>query len=284
MYRPAYSAPMHAFSATDLQRIVTALQQAGAEELMPRFGTLTAAQVQRKSSAFDIVTIADEAAERAIAAQLAIDFPQAVVIGEESAGRNPGLLDALNDADLSILVDPLDGTKNFACGLPLFGVMAAAVVQGEVVAGAIHDPVSGTTAVALRDQGAWMLGRSGERQRLQVAAPVPVHEMEGIAGTNFLPHPLRDQVNTRLSRLRMTNWFRCAAHEYRLAAAGHCDILFYNRLMPWDHAAGWLLHREAGGHSAHFDGSPYRPTHQTGGLLCAPDRASWESVRAALLD
>jgi len=60
-------------------------------------------------------------------------------------------------------------------------------------------------------------------------------------------------------------------------------VLFYNKLMPWDHAAGWLLHREAGGHSAHFDGSPYLPTHTTGGLLCAPTKASWDAVRAALL-
>ena len=57
----------------------------------------------------------------------------------------------------------------------------------------------------------------------------------------------------------------------------------YNKLMPWDHAAGWLLHREAGGHGAHFDGSAYRPTHLTGGLICAPDAASWRLARDALL-
>jgi fructose-1,6-bisphosphatase/inositol monophosphatase family enzyme len=129
-----------------------------------------------------------------------------------------------------------------------------------------------------------MQDRAGVRERMHVAAPVPVSEMEGIVGTNFLPQPLRDRVAANLSRLRMTNWFRCAAHEYRLAAGGQCHILFYNRLMPWDHAAGWLLHREAGGHAAHFDGSPYVPTHMSGGLLCGPDRESWEAVRAALLD
>jgi fructose-1,6-bisphosphatase/inositol monophosphatase family enzyme len=53
--------------------------------------------------------------------------------------------------------------------------------------------------------------------------------------------------------------------------------------MPWDHAAGWLLHREAGGHSARFDGTAYRPTHLTGGLICAPDEASWLLARDALL-
>jgi fructose-1,6-bisphosphatase/inositol monophosphatase family enzyme len=54
--------------------------------------------------------------------------------------------------------------------------------------------------------------------------------------------------------------------------------------MPWDHLPGWLLHREAGGFSARFDGSEYLPTHTGGGLLAAPDRASWEAIKAALLD
>lgn len=251
---------------------------------MPRFGKLTACQVRRKSSAFDIVTDADEASERAITGLLRAQFPGSVVIGEEAADKNPDLLRAMESAELVFLLDPLDGTKNFASGLPLFGVMAAAVMQGEVVAGVIHDPVSGTTALARLNEAAWLQDRSGARERMHVAPPVPVEEMEGIAGTNFLPEPLRERVSANLSRLRMTNWFRCAAHEYRLAASGHCHILFYNRLMPWDHAAGWLLHREAGGHGAHFDGSPYLPTNRTGGLLYAPDPEAWNAVRAALLD
>ena len=61
-------------------------------------------------------------------------------------------------------------------------------------------------------------------------------------------------------------------------------MALYNKLMPWDHAAGWLLHREAGGHSAHFDGTAYRPTHRTGGLILAPDKASWQAVRDGLLN
>jgi fructose-1,6-bisphosphatase/inositol monophosphatase family enzyme len=107
--------------------------------------------------------------------------------------------------------------------------------------------------------------------------------MDAIIGTNFLPEPRRTIVNGNLSRLAMSSWLRCAAHEYRMAAAGYCHLLFYNKLMPWDHAAGWLLHREAGGYSAHFDGTVYRPTHLTGGLICAPDRASWQLARDALL-
>jgi fructose-1,6-bisphosphatase/inositol monophosphatase family enzyme len=107
--------------------------------------------------------------------------------------------------------------------------------------------------------------------------------MDGFIGTNYLPEPLRTTVNSNLSRLANTSSLRCAAHEYRTVAAGYCHLSLYCRLMPWDHAAGALIHREAGGYSAQFDGTPYRPTNFGGGLICAPDQASWEAARAALL-
>jgi len=275
---------MNRFSLEDLKHVSSALVQAGAEEIMPRFGKMTALKMRRKESAFDVVTEADEAAERAIVAVLKAGFPGSTVLGEEAVHKEPRLLEALGSADLAFVVDPLDGTKNFASGIPLFGLMAAVVMRGEVVAGVIHDPMAGTVALARAEGGAWVQDRSGAREDLRVAPAVAVKDMEGIVGTNFLPEPLRTRVNSNLSRLSMTNWFRCAAHEYRLAAAGQCHILFYNKLMPWDHAAGWLLHREAGGFSAHFDGSTYLPTHTSGGLLCAPDRGSWEAARTALLE
>ena len=144
-------------------------------------------------------------------------------------------------------------------------------------------PETGLFQRILRGEGAWIQDEDGSCADLRVAGAVSVQDMDAIIGTNFLPEPLRTTVNGNLSQLRMSSWLRCAAHEYRLAAAGHCDLLFYNKLMPWDHAAGWLLHREAGGYSAHFDGTPYNPTHFTGGLICASDQASWQLARDTLL-
>jgi fructose-1,6-bisphosphatase/inositol monophosphatase family enzyme len=69
-----------------------------------------------------------------------------------------------------------------------------------------------------------------------------------------------------------------------MTAAGHCHFLVFNRLLPWDHAPGWLLHREAGGFAARFDRSPYNPALTDGGLICAPDRDSWEALRETLLE
>jgi len=70
---------------------------------------------------------------------------------------------------------------------------------------------------------------------------------------------------------------------YRLIASGHLHFAFSSSVMPWDHAAGWLLHREAGGYTAHFDGTPYQAADRGGGLISAPDQDSWTAVRDALL-
>src|SRR3712207_6043204 len=184
---------------------------------MPRFRRLADGQVREKSSRFDVVTDADEAAEWAISVALKTAYPAGLVVGEEAAAQDGALIGRIATADLAFILDPIDGTKNFVAGLPLFGVMVAAAVR------------------------------------------------DAIVGTNFLPEPLRSTVNGNLSRVGVSSWLRCAAHEYRMAAAGHCHLLFYNKLMPWDHAAGWLLHREAGGYGAHFDGSAYRPDRKSGG-------------------
>ena len=105
-----------------------------------------------------------------------------------------------------------------------------------------------------------------------------------MVGGDLLDLPARAAARAR-DRRACRAWpatvgYRCAAHEYRLAAGGHAHVLLYNRLMPWDHLPGWLLHREAGGYAARFDGSDYLPTHRDGGLICAPDRDSWEALRA----
>ena len=269
-------------STRDVQAVDQILQEAARVEIMPRFRNLAAHEVRQKPSAMDLVTDTDEAAERLIAKRLRQIFPHAVVIGEEATERDPTLLNALADADLAFLIDPVDGTKNFASGLPLFGVMVAAVRRGEVVAGWIHDPIGNDTAVAVRGEGAWIERASGSRVDLRVATPVSVAEMSGCASWHHLPQPMRSTVAANLAGFGAVACYRCAAHEYRMAAAGHCHFLVASKLMPWDHAAGWLLHREAGGYSARFDGSAYQPALREGGIICAPDAESWRIIRETL--
>jgi fructose-1,6-bisphosphatase/inositol monophosphatase family enzyme len=240
--------------------------------------------VRAKTGPMDLVTEADEAAERMITAGLRNLFPGCVVVGEEAASADPGLLATLQGADLAFVVDPVDGTANYAAGMPLFGTMAAAIVHGEVVASVIHDPLGDDTAIVVRGEGAWIEAPDGTHTDLRVAAATSVRRMTGAASWRLVAEPLRTTICHNLPRVGASFVFRCAAHEYRLVAGGHCHYLLYSRLLPWDHAPGWLLHREAGGYSARFDGSPYTPLVTGGGLICAPDAQSWQELRAALLE
>jgi fructose-1,6-bisphosphatase/inositol monophosphatase family enzyme len=271
------------FSAHDAANLGAILRDAAQAELRPRFRRLHSGEVRAKSGPLDLVTVADEAAERRIAASLAAAWPGSVIVGEEAATADKQLLDHLGEADLAFVVDPLDGTFNYAAGVPLFAAMAAALVRGEVVMAAIHDPMGDDTALVVRGEGAWVEDPAGHRIDLRVAAPAPVHAMTAILSWQFLPEPRRGHVCEALPGLAATWNYRCAGHEYRVAAAGYCHALLYHRLLPWDHAPGWLLHKEAGGFSARFDGSIYTPVEITGGLICAPDQASWCVLREALL-
>jgi len=270
------------FTPSRISRICEMLRRVGETELLPRFRAQVPNRVFEKTSAFDVFSEADQAAEQEITAELAGIFPGALLVGEETSGDDPDAIARLGQAEIAFLVDPIDGTKNFTSGLPLFGTMIAGLSRGEIVFAAIHDPVCSETALAVRGTGAWMLRPDGTETALRVAPPCAPERMTIVAGTNFLPPHLRPVVLENLPKFAMNFWLRCAAHEYRLAAGGHCELLVYNKLMPWDHAAGWLLHREAGGHGAHFDGTDYLPVHTTGGLICAPDRDSWLAARDCL--
>ncbi|MGI4746912.1 MAG: inositol monophosphatase family protein [Janthinobacterium lividum] len=271
------------FTIAEAVELTQILRAAARVEIMPHFRRLQPDQIRTKSGPSDLVTIADERAERLITQGLERRFPGCVVIGEEATAADPTLLDRLADAELAFVVDPIDGTSNFAAGVPLFGVMIAALMHGEVVASVIHDPLCDDTAVAVRGEGAWLEHADGSQVRLQVAAPAPPSQMSGNAAWRHLEQPLRDRLALNLPRVQASWDYRCAAHEYRVIASGHCHFLIFNRLMPWDHLPGWLLHREAGGYCAHFDGTPYRATDRSGGLLYAPDRDSWQALYDTLL-
>jgi fructose-1,6-bisphosphatase/inositol monophosphatase family enzyme len=271
------------FGTTDLHLLGIILRDAARAEILPRFRHLAAGAVRQKTGPLDLVTDADEAAERSISNALLARFPAATVLGEEACSANPALLARLPQAELAFVIDPVDGTANFAAGLPLFGVMAAVIRRGEIVASAIHDPIGDDIAFALRGAGAWIERPDGSRADLHVAAPAPASEMAGNVSWRFMPEPQRQIVCGNLPRLGGSWDYRCAAHEYRMASAGHCHFLVFNRLLPWDHAPGWLLHREAGGYAARLDGSAYTPTATDGGLICAPDRTSWQALHDTLL-
>ena len=266
-------------SLVDITTLAHVLRRAAQMEILPRFRRLGSDDVRAKSEATDLVTEADERAERMVKAEVERLWPEALFIGEESVAADPAVLDKLPDADLAIIVDPVDGTFNFASGIPAFGVMASVISKGETVAGIIFDPMGDDWVLAERGSGAWLRRPDGETLRMKATQPVALEDMVGMASTGFLPKDKRAEVMGNLAKVRYSTNYRCAAHEYRTLAGGHVHYLMYNKLMPWDHLAGALISQEAGAYVRRFDGSPYLPHHLDGGLLVAVDKPSWELLR-----
>ncbi|PRD41104.1 inositol monophosphatase [Phyllobacterium phragmitis] len=270
------------FDEKSVDWLADLLAETAKAEIMPRFRRLGKGDIRQKTSASDLVTEADVNAERVITQALRERYRQALVIGEEACSDNPRLLDGLGDARLAFVIDPVDGTYNFASDVPLFGVMLSVVVNGETVAGIIHDPVGQDWLIGMRGAGSHIRRSDNSLEKVKVADPVAVSQMTGGISWPYLPEPERTRLARNHAKCLAQIGYRCAAHEYRVIASGYAHFAVYGKLMPWDHLAGVLIHTEAGGHAARFDGSAYLPSHVGGGLMIAPDKASWRELREAL--
>lgn len=265
--------------AIDIETLDDILRAAARAEIMPRFRHLSPDMVRTKSSAIDLVTEADTSAERAIRSAAAARWPGALFVGEESVAADPALLGRLPGAPLAIVVDPVDGTSNFAAGMPLFAVMAAVTVNGKAVAGAIYDPLAGDTVIAERGGGAWLRRADGARERLRVSDPVPLAQMVGTASMLQVAPARKPAIYANFAKVRLCSAYRCAGQEYRAFISGHLDFLFFSNLMPWDHLAGTLIAAEAGATVRRLDGKPYSAAETGGDLLIATTEDGWEGLR-----
>lgn len=255
------------------------MRRAAEAEVLPRFLGVTAEGIRTKTAPDDLVTDADLGAERRLTEALSARLPGALLVGEEAVSADPSLLQRLGDTDLAVLIDPVDGTWHFAHGVPLFGMIVAIVSGGETVAGLIHYPLTGDFLAARRGQGAWHIARNGSFTRLSVAPPAPIGEMHGFVPLHIFPTEDQPAYARRLLQFNRTTTWRCSAYEYRMVATGAMSFSLNAELKPWDHAAGALIHHEAGGYGALLSGEAYRPAMTEGRLLLAPDAESWEAIR-----
>lgn len=258
----------------DPDRVEAIVRDVAAGIIMPYFRALDTAGVREKTGPMDLVTKADEEAERALTRRLAELVPGSVVVGEEAVSADASLLDRLTTEAPVWIIDPVDGTINFANGHPAFAVIVAYAHGGRTLAGWIHDPVSGRTAVAARGDGVRLDGA-----RIRFAPPPPLSGLVGALSTRFCDPETAQRLNRRRATLGPDATVGSAAQEYLRMLQGSSHFALYHRLMPWDHAAGALMTTEAGGRAALLDGTPYRPTLTRGTMLNAVDEASWIALR-----
>jgi fructose-1,6-bisphosphatase/inositol monophosphatase family enzyme len=247
--------------------------------IAPRFRSLTPDEVDEKSPG-ETVTIADRESEAFITTHLNAIAPGVPVVGEEAVSADPSLVKALATAPWCWLVDPLDGTSNFASGKPHWATEVALVRNGETVASWIYRHLDRRLYTAERGSGAW---RNGDRLQAPTAAQ-PLANLRGAVLSRFLTEEERREMEPQVPRFGdLLPGFSCTGFEYPAIIEGEEDFALFQRLLPWDHAPGALLLTEAGGLALHPDGTPFRPDHSgRRGLLLGSSSAVWTMVRDTL--
>lgn len=251
------------------------MREAAAQAILPRFRKLAAHEITEKSTD-DFVTIADREAEYILSAGLAKLMPEAAIVGEEAAYADPEILGRLSG--LCWIIDPLDGTHNFAHGRTPFGIIIALCDGGETLGGWLYDPLNDRFCHARRGDGAFI----GENQITARSSgnASPIAAISLIFTDDAQREAIRSDIAPHYSLVDIP---RCAAEQYPRLALGENDVSLFQRTLPWDHAAGVLWLNEAGGMAARPDGSPYRvDEHGRTGLIGAASPQLWEVLAVRL--
>ncbi len=245
--------------------------------IVPRFRALQADQIEEKSPG-EVVTLVDREAEAMISDVLRRIRPDAIVVGEEATHADPSLADVLLTDRPAWLLDPLDGTANFVEGSDDFAVMVAFVEGRRTTRAWIWRPAMSESWTAHLGDGAHCNG-----QRIEVAK-VMHQRLRGAVLTRFLEPTHRDHVEANAPELgEVLPGLKCAGVEYPDIVTGKQDFAMFKRTLPWDHAPGTFILREAGGIARRWDGTDYEPTFEGDGLLAATDAASWQRVASFML-
>lgn len=219
--------------------------------------------------AVNIVTEADLMAEDHLRGRIRAAFPDHDILGEESPEVSTG-------STSRWIIDPLDGTTNYAHGYPVFCVSVALEVEGRIALGAVYNPMLDELFSARRGGGAFLNGKALAVSRTGTLT-------ESLLATGF-PYDLRDSRDNNMDhfanmalRARAIRRAGSAALDLAYVAAGRFDGFWELKLAPWDTAAGWLLVEEAGGRVTDLHGGPYH-------LLAPHVVASNGTIHPALLD
>ncbi|MEO6954218.1 MAG: inositol monophosphatase family protein [Polyangia bacterium] len=233
------------------QALDVALACAADGARIARSGLGRARDIVRKQSPGDLVTEFDIAVERVIVERLRAAFPDDAIIGEEGTQV---------DGARRWYVDPIDGTTNFAHGLPFFGISIGLVDEAGPAVGVVVAPALGWRFFAQRGGGAWLSEHDAEPRRLEVSRTAVL--LDALLATGF-PYDLRTSPDDNVAQFtalqrdaQAVRRVGAASLDLAMVAAGWFDGYWERKLKPWDVAAGLLLVTESGGRVSGFTDEP----------------------------
>jgi myo-inositol-1(or 4)-monophosphatase len=224
------------FSPQDLVELRSVVRRAADEELMSRFHDVVASKKRDGS----VITEADLAMQQRLQEALSTRWPGFALLGEEMGATEQQRLLERQQSGLWCL-DPLDGTSNFAAGIPFFAVSLALLGDGVVQAAVVLDPVSGECFSALRGAGAWL----GDEPLRATAEPQRLADAMAMVDLKRLP-PDMISVLARQAPYRSQRSFGSVALDWCWVASGRCQVYLHGGQKLWDYAAGSLILAESG--------------------------------------
>lgn len=262
-------------------KVADIIKDVALEKIAPRFRQLDANDISEKTGPSDLVTIADLEAEIELTKIFKDILPGSYVVGEEAVSKKEVSTDILGrKSDPIWVIDPVDGTYNFAHGNPKFGTIVALTQGDEVVQSWIYDIPNDRFAISEKEGGVEISGVKTVYPQMRTS----LNESRGFVGRKFLPQKLKDELKDVLdTQFANTETFVCCAHEYLAILTGEAYYSLYSKIMPWDHLAGAMMLEEAGGYVRKWDGSHYRPSDIRGGLICTPNEKTWQEIYNLLL-
>lgn len=258
--------------------IKAAVIEANTQCVLPRFRNPAAQGLNNKTHDYDLVTLADKEAEALLIKTLKPLFPTAYIVGEETISVNSNAINGIYTEDLTLLLDPVDGTLNFTQGSPIFGTIVSVLRKGEPVAGLLYDPLMNDWVIAEKGSGAYYQNAQATKRLFQEPVRVPVF-INNLSNRSDSYQAL-DNVLGRDYGIFRNFW--SSAHDYRFMAMGSATGFLSLYCKPWDHAAGSVILEESGGKVAFLDGAPYTITRDTGPLLATQNTDAFEDIRQRL--
>ncbi|TNC73080.1 inositol monophosphatase family protein [Rubellimicrobium roseum] len=266
-------------TAAQRDLLLRAVRDAARDRIMPRFRALDPADISTKTGPADLVTLADTEAEAQIAAVVRAAWPEAVVLGEESVSADKSLRAQMSTAELCVVIDPVDGTWNFAKGLAVFGVLLAVLRRGIPVWGLLYDPVMDDWIEAAPGEPTRFETARGVVRPLATSVEANAENLTGYMPLGLFPRDSRERIVKVFPDFLRITGLRCALHEYRMVAQGNAEFCLSGPTPhPWDHAAGVLAVEQAGGVARFLDGQPYDANRIDGVLLAAGSQAAWDDL------
>ncbi len=231
-----------------LKNVILEATEAGAKVIQYYFNTKNL-QIDNKIGTYNPVTEADKASEKAIFDIIRKHYPNHFILSEESG-------EMVQDSEYKWIIDPIDGTVNFAQGIPICGVSIGLEKNGELIMGTVYNPFMNEFYFAEKDNGAFLNGEPihvTKKSDLNIACIATGFPYNYVESDNDPVTSMAKFVKNGISVRRLGS----AALDLCWVAAGRLDAYYEHAIQPWDAAAGVLMVQEAGGIVTDLYGNPY---------------------------